>query len=218
MINYTDIYDIYDIVHSKISIKKVPKFEYLSIARLCISFILFSSISVLFFSNYVDTSYARFCDGSKFTDDGESEFDVIVGTDEPNISDCLIGTNKEDIIWGLDGDDYIKGKKADDVLHGGFGNDRIFGDSGDDNLLGGPGQDQLYGKRGHDVIFGGFDPDFLVGGKGNDELYGDFGSDILEGDSGADYFDCGDNYDVVVDFDPSEGDTHANNCEDIRRK
>ena len=191
----------------------------ISAARLIVSFVLIFSLSVIFLSsNSVENSFARFCDGSKFTDDGESDFDVIVGTDQTNVADCLIGTNDEDIIWGLDGDDYIKGKKADDVLHGGFGNDRIFGDSGDDNLLGGPGQDHLYGKRGHDVIFGGFDPDFLVGGKGNDELYGDFGSDILEGDSGADYFDCGDNYDVVVDFDPSEGDTHANNCEDIRRK
>ena len=218
MISYDDFCNFYDQKTRHISVKRFSRFDILSISRLFISFILISSISVLFFSNYVDNSYARFCDGSKYTDDGESDFKVIVGTDESNVADCLIGTNKEDIIWGLDGDDYIKGKKADDVLHGGFGNDRIFGDSGDDNLLGGPGQDHLYGKRGHDVIFGGFDPDFLVGGKGNDELYGDFGSDILEGDSGADYFDCGDNYDVVVDFDPSEGDTHANNCEDIRRK
>jgi Ca2+-binding RTX toxin-like protein len=55
----------------------------------------------------------------------------------------------------------------------------------------------------------------LVGGKGNDELYGEAGNDILEGGDGADYFDCGDGLDVIVDFEPSKGDTHTNNCDDI---
>jgi Ca2+-binding RTX toxin-like protein len=47
-------------------------------------------------------------------------------------------------------------------------------------------------------------------------LYGEAGNDILEGGRGADYFDCGDGLDVIVDYDPSKGDTHTNNCEDVR--
>ena len=69
-----------------------------------------------------------------------------------------------------------------------------------------------------DVIFAGFDSDFLSGGDGNDELYGDFGEDILEGGRGADYFDCGENYDIVLDYDPGDGDILANNCEEVIRK
>ena len=37
----------------------------------------------------------------------------------------------------------------------------------------------------------------------------------IEGGSGNNYFDCGDDYDIIIDFDPSK-DTASNNCEDIR--
>ena len=50
------------------------------------------------------------------------------------------------------------------------------------------------------------------------ELYAEDGNDLLKGGDGADYFDCGDGLDVIVDFDPSKGDTHANNCEDVRER
>lgn len=38
---------------------------------------------------------------------------------------------------------------------------------------------------------------------------------MLIGGAGADYYDCGDGYDVVVDFNPTKGDTTADNCEVI---
>jgi Ca2+-binding RTX toxin-like protein len=76
----------------------------------------------------------------------------------------------------------------------------------------------LYGGHGDDILFGGFDEDYINGGPGNDELYGWFGDDILEGGPGADYFDCGDGQDLIVDFNPLQGDTHADNCEDIREQ
>jgi Ca2+-binding RTX toxin-like protein len=47
-------------------------------------------------------------------------------------------------------------------------------------------------------------------------MYGEDGNDLLEGGDGADYFDCGDGLDVIIDFEPSKGDTHTNNCEDMR--
>ena len=50
------------------------------------------------------------------------------------------------------------------------------------------------------------------------EMYGEDGNDLLEGGDGADYFDCGDGLDVIIDFEPSKGDTHTNNCEDIRER
>jgi hypothetical protein len=40
----------------------------------------------------------------------------------------------------------------------------------------------------------------------------------LESGDDTDYSDCGDGLDVIVDYDPSKGDTHTNNCEDIRER
>ena len=128
------------------------------------------------------------------------------------------GTNGPDIMLGCDLEDIMYGVSDNDVLQGRLANDRLYGDSGDDNLQGGAGGDELYAGTGDDIIFGGLDDDFLVGGKGNDELYGEAGNDLLEGGDGADYFDCGDGLDVIVDFDPSKGDTHTNNCEDVRER
>src|SRR5215208_5539928 len=101
------------------------------------------------------------------------------------------GTNGPDIMLGCNTPDIMYGKSASDVLQGRSGNDRLYGDSGDDNLL---------------------------GGEGGDELHAEDGNDLLEGGDGADYFDCGDGLDVIVDFEPSKGDTDTNNCEDIRER
>jgi Ca2+-binding RTX toxin-like protein len=126
------------------------------------------------------------------------------------------GTNDPDLMLGCDLEDVMYGEADNDVLQGRFDDDALYGDSGDDNLEGGAGGDELYAGTGDDVIFAGFEDDFLVGGEGNDELYGEDGNDLLEGGDGADYFDCGDGLDIIVDFDPSKGDIHANNCEDVR--
>jgi Ca2+-binding RTX toxin-like protein len=177
----------------------------------------FISLIVLFSVNYISTSDAAFCKAVKYKDDGDNDFNIYIGTSRVGIDECIIGTNHKDVIIGGDGDDYINGKKADDNLQGRFNNDRIIGDEGDDSIQGGPGGDYLYGKDDNDVIFAGFDSDFLSGADGNDELYGDFGEDILEGGRGADYFDCGENYDIVLDYDPGDGDILANNCEEVNR-
>lgn len=62
---------------------------------------------------------------------------------------------------------------------------------------------------------GGTDDDYLVGDEGNDKLYGSEGDDILVGSGGVDYFDCGDGTDAVLDFNISENDDNAGNCEEI---
>lgn len=88
---------------------------------------------------------------------------------------------------------------------------------GHDNIQVGPGQGPVYGNDDNDVLFGGFDVEFISGGKGNNDMYGDFEEDMLEGGQGADYFDCRENYDIVFDYDPGDGDILANNCEQVIR-
>ena len=52
-----------------------------------------------------------------------------------------------------------------------------------------------------------------MGRAGNDRLFGDAGNDVLEGDKGCDYFDCGEGIDVVLGFNPAEGDIIKIDCE-----
>src|SRR5918994_1140635 len=61
-------------------------------------------------------------------------------------------------------------------------------------------------------------PDIMLGCNTPDVMYGKSDNDVLQGGDGEDYFDCGDGLDVIVDYDSSEGDTHTNNCEDIRER
>jgi Ca2+-binding RTX toxin-like protein len=111
--------------------------------------------------------------------------------------------------------DTLRGLEGNDILQGSAGPDSLYGDDGADTLTGGAGDDNIYGGPGDDVLQGGSDNDLLVGGPGNDELYGGDGDDVLIGGPGADYFDCGDGQDTVIDFNPVQGDTHADNCEVI---
>lgn len=187
---------------------------------LLLSCLFFSSFLLFFIDTHpiTDSYGASFCKAVKYKDDGKNNYNIFIGTSQFGIADCIIGTNEKDIILGGDGQDYIRGKDGDDNLQGRFDNDQLRGNDGDDNLQANSGNDYLYGNDGNDVLFAGFDSDFLSGGNGNDELYGDFGEDILEGGRGADYFDCGENYDIVVDYDPGDGDILANNCEEVIRR
>ncbi|HEX5892341.1 MAG TPA: hypothetical protein VFY41_05720 [Nitrososphaeraceae archaeon] len=156
----------------------------------------------------------------EYSDDHSSSLDSRYNVIEAACSTGSIitteGTDDHDIMQGCDLEDIMYGQAQSDILQGHLANDKLFGNRGSDNLEGGAGGDDLYAGRGDDVIFAGFDDDFLVAGEGNDELYGETGNDILEGGTGADYFDCGDGLDVIIDFQPSKGDTHTNNCEDVR--
>jgi Ca2+-binding RTX toxin-like protein len=163
--------------------------------------------------------------GTSNTTVGTSEDDVIIGcsfltliqsmqiVQVPNmvpskqfvpvtITDCTQG----DLVIGLEGNDVIQGSSADD---------NIRGDEDEDQLTGADGNDKLFGENGADVLQGGFGGDFLFGGAGNDELYSGPGDDILFGSKGADYFDCAEGYDTIIDFTPTNGDTHSDSCEVI---
>jgi len=130
---------------------------------------------------------------------GTEEDDVIIGCShlEPQCS-------QGNFLFGLGGDDSLQGSTADDW---------IFGDEGNDEIIGADGNDKLFGGSGNDVLQGGFGSDFLYGGPGNNELYSGPGDDILIGGKGSDYFDCGEGYDTIIDFEPQNGDTKAENCE-----
>jgi Ca2+-binding RTX toxin-like protein len=130
-----------------------------------------------------------------------------------NDGDLIEGTSGDDNLIGTFLEDRIRGYKGQDIINGAPGADTIRGDSGDDSIQGGIGADQIYGDDGNDILSAGFEDDYVSGGSGNDELYGFDGDDTLKGGSGKDYFDCGLGFDIIVDLDESEGDTHSSDCE-----
>ena len=97
---------------------------------------------------------------------------------------------------------------------GGEGND-VFISSGSDatQIRAFGGNDLVVGGSGNDLIFGGEGNDTLNGGIGNDQLYGGDHDDTLRGGKGANFFNCGNGFDVVIDFDAQNGDTRTNDCE-----
>ena len=130
---------------------------------------------------------------------------------------------------GTDGDDYVDGLAGDDDLFGGrgvgpWGRDVLTGGPGDDYLdsatvfdLGradesiddpgdildaGAGRDIAVGNGGDDVILGGLGDDFLSGRGGRDLIDGGAGDDVLAGGAGADilFGGPGDDY-LFGDFD-----------------
>jgi hypothetical protein len=133
----------------------------------------------------------------------------------------IVGTNKDDIIYGVFvTDSTIYGLKGDDVISGGSGNTKLYGADGNDEINAGSGNAQMYGGNGDDVLIGGSGTNLIVGGPGNDQLYAGTSSDTLIGGSGADFFNCGTQTGsgglpssaVILDFDPTEGDTKSPNC------
>jgi VCBS repeat-containing protein len=74
---------------------------------------------------------------------------------------------------------------------------------------GGLGSDTLVGTGGADILLGRNGDDDLRGNGGNDLLCGGIADDVLTGGAGADSFDGGPGEDLVVDFDPGEGDTQT---------
>lgn len=112
-------------------------------------------------------------------------------------NDTIYGGNGNDEIYGDEGDDLIFGDAGDDELHGGTGNDEIHGGTGNDTLYGDDGNDKLYGEDGDDILYGGNDDDELYGGEGNDVLYGDAGNDKLFGGEGNDTLHGGEGNDEL---------------------
>ncbi|MEM6742842.1 MAG: calcium-binding protein, partial [Pseudomonadota bacterium] len=65
----------------------------------------------------------------------------------PN-DDLLVGSNRPNAFFGLDGDDEIRGNGGNDRLYGEPGEDEIRGGKGADRMWGGPDDDFIYSTRG----------------------------------------------------------------------
>lgn len=103
------------------------------------------------------------------SDDSESDDK----TDVLNVTltqgaDVFVGTEANENISALGGDDDISGKGGNDILRLAWGNDSGAGGEGDDTIGGGAGNDVLNGGPGDDLI---------QGGKGND-IVGSFSKAI----------------------------------------
>ena len=83
-------------------------------------------------------------------------------------TELLIGSGTFENVIGTTKDDKIYGNSLANVLDGGYGNDRLEGLEGNDTLLGGDGDDSLYGYLGDDTLEGGRGDDTLDGYEGND--------------------------------------------------
>lgn len=118
---------------------------------------------------------------------------VTLGDDD----NFYFGTNKDDIIYGEEGNDTINGLNGDDEIYGGQGNDKLIGGNGDDYLDGGVMNDLLSGGQGDDILIGGQGDDKLRAGNGDDELNGGRGDDILFGNSGNDVISDGEGNDII---------------------
>jgi Ca2+-binding RTX toxin-like protein len=138
---------------------------------------------------------------------------VITG---PGTDSVIMGTPQDDIIYAGPGTVAVYGIGRNDMLFGGSGDDKLYGGTGNDMLVAGAANDLLDGGPGQDVLLGGFAPanDLLIGGSGNDKLVAGTGNNVMQGGQGADLFDCGitGGHAVVLDYNPSQGDTLAGNC------
>lgn len=136
-------------------------------------------------------------DQTPLTMTGTPDADELTGTDADEIIDALTGN---DWVRAEGGDDTVEGGEGNDRLEGGSGRDYLSGDAGNDHLLGGAESDHLEGGDGYDILRGqagddslngGASSDRLIGGSGNDELRGGDDNDELTGDSGDDLLDGG---------------------------
>ena len=128
----------------------------------------------------------------------------IIGTNRDN---SLFGGISNDLISGLRGNDRLFGSGGSDLLLGGPGQDLVFGQRGEDRLEGGAGRDRLFGgsqddwlfgDSGRDLLFGGQGNDDLDGGSGNDRLFGQQGDDLLIGNNGRDFLVGGEGNDTLI--------------------
>jgi hypothetical protein len=114
-------------------------------------------------------------------------------------NDIFTGSDRDEVIDLLAGNDVFAARGGNDLVAGGAGNDRLAGEAGDDTLNGGEGADTLDGGEGDDLIWGGLSPndlrdvvfglggnDTIHGGAGNDDLNGGDGDDLIFGEAGAD--------------------------------
>ena len=95
--------------------------------------------------------------------------------------DDLTGTDEDDVMHLLGGNDLYSGGDGNDSIYGDGGNDKLSGEGGSDLVDGGPGSDTANGGGGDDSLLGRGGGDELKGGTGDDTLKGGGGNDVLDG-------------------------------------
>ncbi len=125
---------------------------------------------------------------------GGRKGDRFDGTDDDDVIDGIAGDDKlrggegDDVILGGGGEDKLYGDEGSDRLDGGDRSDKMYGGEGDDTLIGGEGKDKMYGDEGHDTLIGGEGNDKMYGGEGHDRFVGGEGDDKMSGGEGDDRF------------------------------
>ncbi len=125
---------------------------------------------------------------------GGRKGDRFDGTDDDDVIDGIAGDDKlrggegDDVILGGGGEDKLYGDEGSDRLDGGDRSDKMYGGEGDDTLIGGEGKDKMYGDEGHDTLIGGEGNDKMYGGEGHDRFVGGEGDDKMYGGEGDDRF------------------------------
>ncbi|MES9963052.1 MAG: immunoglobulin-like domain-containing protein [Candidatus Sedimenticola sp. 20ELBAFRAG] len=127
---------------------------------------------------------------------GGRKGDRFDGTDDDDVIDGIAGDDKlrggegDDVILGGGGEDKLYGDEGSDRLDGGDRSDKMYGGEGDDTLIGGEGKDKMYGDEGHDTLIGGEGNDKMYGGEGHDRFVGGEGDDKAEGGAGSDTYEA----------------------------
>lgn len=133
--------------------------------------------------------------------DGDDQID---GTELEDVIRALMGNDAvnagdgADYVEGNEGDDTLDGQGGDDEVLGGEGDDVAYGEGGNDTVDGGPGADQVYGDWGDDHVLGGDGDDEVKGGAGNDIVDGQGGGDDVHGGLGEDTIFGGEGDDILV--------------------
>lgn len=125
-----------------------------------------ANVSVTISDTMQNGEYVGSGSGGDAEGDAFLGIEAVIGSNNTEGGDTLIGNSQDNSFDGLAGNDYI---------NGGAGNDLIFGGAGNDTLIGGAGEDSLYGGAGDDVFVwtAGGGMDFFV------ESAADAGTDTL---------------------------------------
>jgi Ca2+-binding RTX toxin-like protein len=147
---------------------------------------------------------------------GEAQGDTLTGIED------LEGSDRNDLISGDQGDNWLYGLDGNDTLRGGAGDDLLVGGAGADILDGGAGFNAVsysdsargvsidlltgrgaYGDAQGDWLVGITDAtgsdfaDTLIGNSADNNLYGGDGNDSLNGRDGDDYIEGGAGADIL---------------------